>query len=114
MFEQFKFDDHTFKENYTIVLFYLLDAKLSTHVPPDFKKTIEENGVTQTVGVFRKSGCKTPYQCCCKDKGVADDCWYLCTDGSRHMKASSHCDKWMKLISECIYCTSITEGSTYF
>ena len=52
--------------------------------------------------------CKSPRQCCCREKGVVDVCWGYCLDikeySSRSMAVLGICEKWMSLINYCIYC----------
>ena len=54
--------------------------------------------------------CQTPYQCCCREKGVVDICWGYCVDikdkrySSRSLAARGPCQKWLSIINYCIYC----------
>ena len=58
-----------------------------------------------------KTECKSPLQCCCREKGVIEDCWGYCVDVKGHSSQSRSlgvergiCEKWLSLINYCIYC----------
>ena len=55
--------------------------------------------------------CQTPYQCCCREKGVVDMCWGYCVDirdkkyTSRSLAVRGICYKWLSIINYCTYCS---------
>jgi len=79
----------------------------------------QSSGSSADVTVFLGGITKAPedstnqYQSCCRDRGVDEECWYLCADNHQISKkpAPSNCEKWKETIIECVYCTFIDDGS---